>query len=113
MGNAPNLLESKVEEGWRVLAAAMPDDNQDSSSMPLESSECPSMPVDNISLTCPTILVLGSEGAGIPPEVMSCVTQGVYISPSKWVDTQVDSLNVSVAAAIVIHKLCSSAGVGS
>jgi len=111
--NAPNLLESKVEEGWRVLAAAMPEDNQDSSSMPLESSVCPSMPVDSISLTCPTILVLGSEGAGIPPEVMSCVTQGVYISPSKWVDTQVDSLNVSVAAAIVIHKLCSSAGVGS
>ena len=55
---------------------------------------------------CPTLLVLGSEGGGIPPEVMSCVTQGVFISPGVGVDTQVDSLNVSVAAAIVLHKLC-------
>eukprot|EP00092_Neocalanus_flemingeri_P104955 GFUD01134474.1.p1 GENE.GFUD01134474.1~~GFUD01134474.1.p1 ORF type:complete len:202 (+),score=73.66 GFUD01134474.1:53-607(+) len=104
--NAPHLLQSKVEEGWRVLAAVMQTDNADSAMLPR-------MPVDCLSLTSPTILVLGSEGSGIPTEVMDCVTQGVYISPGKWVDSQLDSLNVSVAAAIVIHKLCSTVEVDS
>ena len=134
--NAPLLLQSKVAEGWRVLAAVMPDDSSvlhsisddspllpsmpdDSSvmsSIPGDSLVLPSMsrgrsvlhsiPVDNLDLACPTILVLGSEGDGIPPDVMSCVTKGVFISPGRGVNPQVDSLNVSVAAAIVIHKLC-------
>ena len=51
--------------------------------------------------------VLGSEGGGIPPELESAVPERVFISSSRAVDPAMDSLNVSVAAAIIIHRLCS------
>ena len=52
--------------------------------------------------------VLGSEGAGIPPEVLSSVHEKIFVSPYGNIvsDNYVDSLNVSVAAGIIINKLC-------
>jgi len=93
------LLGGLVSEGWRVLATVMPGGDK--------ASMIDTCTVNKLTQTCPTVLVLGSEGAGIPPEVLECVTQGVYIPPGIDLDNQVDSLNVSVAAAIVLQKLCS------
>ena len=56
----------------------------------------------------PLVSVLGSEGAGIPPDLLTCVPERVFVQPGTEVDSSVDSLNVSVAAGIIIHKLCSS-----
>ena len=56
---------------------------------------------------------MGSEGAGIPSEILSCVPETIFVPPcirpghhDIVVDTTVDSLNVSVAAGIIINKLC-------
>ena len=52
---------------------------------------------------------MGSEGAGIPSEILSCVPETIFVPPfirPGPVDTTVDSLNVSVAAGIIINKLC-------
>ena len=43
----------------------------------------------------PLISVLGSEGAGIPLYLLTCVPERVFV----------DSLNVSIAAGIIIYKL--------
>ena len=53
------------------------------------------------------LLVLGSEGGGIPPDLGSVVPERVFISSSPGRGEDLDSLNVSVAAAIIIHRLCS------
>jgi len=125
--NPVKLLGDMVSQDWRVLATCMPGQDNDSMSedrgdmsedradMSEDRSDVPEDRADKLetcsvrklSLSCPTVLVLGSEGGGIPPDLMSCVTQGVFVPPGRPLDTHVDSLNVSVAAAIVLHKLCS------
>jgi len=88
------LLDDMVHQGWRVLATVTPGSMIDSCA------------VTSLTQEYPTVLVMGSEGKGIPPELLEGVTQGVHIPHTCQLDTQVDSLNVSVAAAIVMHKLC-------
>ena len=53
--------------------------------------------------------MLGSEGAGIPPDVLACAPERVMVTPGLSAHPALDSLNVSVAAGIIIHKLCHNA----
>lgn len=48
----------------------------------------------------PTVLVVGSEGAGVPPEVMRAADARVRI-PMR---ARVESLNVAVAAALLLYE---------
>lgn len=50
------------------------------------------------------VVVLGSEGNGIRPEVAACVTQKLHIPPYPRGETTAESLNVGVAAAIVCSE---------
>lgn len=69
----------------------------------------------------PTILVVGNEGYGLRTNVRRACTGMVQVdglgsmmegegSPGLGTETTVDSLNVSVAAGILLHSLLSSAG---
>ena len=122
------------QDGWRVLAADIPDcqDQQEEDEKDDEKEEdCRVTPgqshvsLDQLQTSVkPTLLgessvqlsdrdhfssfpVLGSEGGGIPPDLLSEVQETVSISSCRAVDPHLDSLNVSVAAAIIIHSLCS------
>ena len=56
----------------------------------------------------PALLVLGSEGRGLRPLVRKCCTQLLRIGPGPLPDqpaSGVDSLNVSVAAGVLLHHL--------
>jgi tRNA G18 (ribose-2'-O)-methylase SpoU len=50
----------------------------------------------------PTLVVLGNEGKGLPEEVIESASQPLRIA----MDLGTDSLNVSVAAAILLHYVC-------
>lgn len=114
--NMMQFLVSSAENGWRVVGGSV-------------SSRA--VPLRNISPGAPTILVLGSEGTGLRPLVERSCTQLVRIpgniplevAPTEAEDEEanegntgssieefrsflaVESLNVSVAAGVLLHHL--------
>ncbi|TKY60829.1 rRNA methyltransferase 1 [Spatholobus suberectus] len=113
--NMMQFLVSSAENGWRVLGGSV-------------SSKAISL--DEVVLGPPTILVLGSEGTGLRPLVERSCTQLVRIpgnipfdsstseldGESSGLNSQssgteflsflaVESLNVSVAAGVLLHHL--------
>lgn len=79
---AADLNKFKLD-GWSVVTATMNGSDYRTISMPPKG-----------------ILVLGNEANGITPEVLALSTRSIGI-PGK-IDSAVDSLNVAVAAAILI-----------
>lgn len=100
--NMMQFLVSSAENGWRVLGGSV-------------SSRA--VALDEVTTGEPTILVLGSEGTGLRPLVERSCTQLVKIRGnipvhSEGAETEevgafvaVESLNVSVAAGVLLHHL--------
>jgi len=88
--NLPKTLASAAEQGWAVVGAALTD-----SVTPSELERRP------------TVLVLGSEGAGLRTLVRRSCQQFVCIPGVEAADAEgsVDSLNVSVAGGILLYAL--------
>ena len=59
-----------------------------------------------VARATPTLLVVGSEGAGIPGPLLAAATHRVHIAAAHTANPALDSLNVSVATAIILHRLC-------
>ena len=57
-------------------------------------------PVDQVVLTGPLALVIGSEGAGVPPEILAQADALITIPHSG----RVESLNAGIAASIVLYE---------
>ncbi|XP_076917980.1 uncharacterized protein LOC143578211 [Bidens hawaiensis] len=104
--NMMQFLASSAENGWRVLGGSV-------------SSRA--MAIKEVTTDEPTILVLGSEGTGLRPLVERSCTQLVKIPGNmpvhlsaglEDVETKsfvaVESLNVSVAAGVLLHHLAGS-----
>lgn len=114
--NMMQFLTSSAENGWRVLGGSV-------------SSRA--VPLHEILPGAPTILVLGSEGTGLRPLVERSCTELVRIPGNIPVDViagqdedaesdnsisghnfrsfmAVESLNVSVAAGVLLHHLIGS-----
>ncbi|KAI3714707.1 hypothetical protein L6452_21666 [Arctium lappa] len=101
--NMMQFLVSSAENGWRVLGGSV-------------SSRA--VALDEVTTSEPTILVLGSEGTGLRPLVERSCTQLVKIRGDIPVHLSagsegaeagafvaVESLNVSVAAGVLLHHL--------
>ncbi|CAN6699401.1 unnamed protein product [Malus baccata var. baccata] len=114
--NMMQFLTSSAENGWRVLGGSV-------------SSKA--LPLNEVAPSVPTILVLGSEGTGLRPLVERSCTDliripgniAVVITAGGVDDTEtvegnhacsaeelrsflaVESLNVSVAAGVLLHHL--------
>ena len=66
----------------------------------------PTTDISNYSLTKSTVLVLGNEGVGISSDISGYISQWIKISPSSHDrEVNIECLNVSVATAIILHKL--------
>jgi 23S rRNA (guanosine2251-2'-O)-methyltransferase len=57
-------------------------------------------PLHTIDFTEPTAIIMGSEGEGIAPELLRIVDHIIFIPQAG----QLDSLNVSVAAGIILYE---------
>ncbi|XP_017223335.1 uncharacterized protein LOC108199846 isoform X2 [Daucus carota subsp. sativus] len=116
--NMMQFLVSSAENGWRVLGGSVAPK---------------SAPLNEVASGLPTILVLGSEGTGLRPLVERSCTQLIKIPGNIPVDVSaaveddetletnpkcsaeefrsflaVESLNVSVAAGVLLHHLIGS-----
>jgi TrmH family RNA methyltransferase len=63
-------------------------------------------PLSKILFPKEGVLVLGNEGNGIRPELVQLIKNGITIEKAK--DSKVESLNVAVAAAILMNSVAGS-----
>ena len=91
----PRFLAASAENGWRVVGTTLGEG---------------SIPLRQLEVGLPTILVLGNEGHGLRPMVQRACSTLVNIDggPSSNIPGLrggVDSLNVAVSGGIIIHHL--------
>ena len=89
--NLPGILERATSTGWRVVGTAL--DRRAIGLNDLKVCQQDSL-----------IVVMGNEGAGLRTNVKSVCTELVEIEGGGG-DPGLDSLNVSVAAAVIIHEV--------
>lgn len=97
--NLEEMLRLKAAQGWHVVGTVGAD------------VEEPSIPVTRCSdfqVSKPTLLLLGGEGAGLSRGLLSLCQTLLSIPAGRELYPGIDSLNVSVAAAILLHSLLSS-----
>jgi RNA methyltransferase, TrmH family len=80
----PGILEQMPERGLRLIA----------------TSSHKGTPLDQATLTGPLAIFIGSEGAGLPRDLLAEMTEIVVIPHSPTVE----SLNAGVAASIVLYE---------
>ena len=77
-------LRGLADTGMQIVATLVPD----------ASGELEPLPYWDLDWTLPTALVLGTEGAGLHPDLQACCTHAVTLPHS----ARVESLNVASAA---------------
>ncbi|XP_048853866.1 LOW QUALITY PROTEIN: rRNA methyltransferase 1, mitochondrial [Brienomyrus brachyistius] len=95
------LLKEKVSRGWHVLGSVGTTD---------KTTAVPVLDCVEFRLSRPTLLLMGGEGAGLSPELLSLCHTLVTVRPRHQLHPAVESLNVSVATGILLHSLLMSRG---
>lgn len=92
--NLPRTLAAAAAAGWQVIGA---------------TSDPTSINCLDVSVSQPTLLVLGNEGVGLRTTVRNVCQTLVKVDTGHVTDPDsVDSLNVSVATGILLHQLLTS-----
>jgi 21S rRNA (GM2251-2'-O)-methyltransferase len=99
--NEHAFMRKSQENGWKFFAATSPDSRSVSGSEPrvLELSMMNSALQEG-----PCVLLLGSEGEGIRPQLQRIVNGTVGIESARVSTQGLDSLNVGVAAALLMQE---------
>ncbi|XP_077601722.1 rRNA methyltransferase 1, mitochondrial [Crocuta crocuta] len=96
------FLQARTQEGWLVagtVGCAGPDISP--------FSEIPVTSCLEFLWDQPTVLVLGNEGSGLSKEIQASCQLFLTILPGRQLPSGLESLNVSVAAGILLHSICS------
>lgn len=96
------FIKTSKENGWHFLAAVAPEDT------PLVNDRVLLPEHDFAEETLkekPIVLMLGNEGEGLRPRIARMANSTVSIQDAYGKHDAVDSLNVSVAAGILMHNL--------
>ncbi|XP_036926047.1 rRNA methyltransferase 1, mitochondrial [Sturnira hondurensis] len=96
------FLQAKARQGWLVAGTVGCPGPQISPSSEVPITSCLEFLWDR-----PTLLVLGNEGSGLSPEVQASCQLLLTILPGRQLPPGLESLNVSVAAGILLHSICS------
>ncbi|XP_053423958.1 rRNA methyltransferase 1, mitochondrial [Nycticebus coucang] len=96
------FLQAKAQQGWLVAGTVGCPRLEVSQSSKVPITSCLDFRWDR-----PTILVLGNEGSGLSQEVQASCQLLLTILPGRQLPVGLESLNVSVAAGILLHSICS------
>ncbi|KAG8190924.1 hypothetical protein JTE90_002533 [Oedothorax gibbosus] len=94
----PNVIKIKKMKGWNIISTVAYCEENSSPSLPV-------VDVTELKVNKPTILLLGNEGKGISSEIQNLCDTFVSIPPAKALHQGIDSLNVSVAAGVILYAL--------
>ncbi|NXQ43101.1 MRM1 methyltransferase, partial [Catharus fuscescens] len=92
------FLKAKIAEGWEVVGTV---------SRPEDVEDVPVISCSEFRWDKPLIVVIGSEGEGLSLETQLQCQKMLAIHPGRALHPGIDSLNVSVAAGIILHSICS------
>lgn len=98
-GSEITLCEWWQSRGWQVVGTAMEDQRFPTTTVSPQS-------LYSFSASRPTMLLLGNEGFGLPPDLLQACDSLVTIpnlEPTNPGPPKISSLNVSVAAGILLH----------
>ncbi|XP_032284645.1 rRNA methyltransferase 1, mitochondrial [Halichoerus grypus] len=96
------FLQAKAREGWLVAGTVGCPGPEMSPSSGIPTTSCLDFLWDR-----PTLLVLGNEGSGLSPAVQASCQLALTVLPGRRLPPGLGSLNVSVAAGILLHSICS------
>uniref|UniRef100_A0A8I5NIJ7 Gametotin binding protein 2 n=1 Tax=Papio anubis TaxID=9555 RepID=A0A8I5NIJ7_PAPAN len=97
-----DMFNTKAQQGWLVAGTVGCPRAEDPQSSEIPITSCLEFPWDR-----PTLLVLGNEGSGLSQEVQASCQLLLTILPRRQLPPGFESLNVSVAAGILLHSICS------
>ncbi|NWT81300.1 MRM1 methyltransferase, partial [Lanius ludovicianus] len=92
------FLKAKSAEGWEVVGTV---------TRPGDVEDVPVINCSEFRWDKPIIVVIGSEGEGLSRETQLQCQRMLAIPPGRALHPGIDSLNVSVAAGILLHSICS------
>nr|KAF6457590.1 mitochondrial rRNA methyltransferase 1 [Rousettus aegyptiacus] len=96
------FLQAKAQQGWLVAGTVGCRGPEISQSSEIPITSCLEFLWDR-----PTLLVLGNESSGLSQEVQASCQLLLTILPGRQLPPGLESLNVSVAAGIILHSICS------
>lgn len=97
--NTVKLIEQSQQNGWRFVAAVAPDATSALRQRPIPMAE-----LDGSLHKSPCVLLLGGEGEGIHPNLQRRADTLVGVEGARSTPDGVESLNVSVAAALLCQS---------
>lgn len=92
------MLKLKVSQGWHVVGT-----------VGTQTEDCSTVVTccSDFQMTKPTLLLMGGEGEGVSPKLFAHCQTFLTIPPFRQLMPGIESLNVSVAAGIMLHSLLS------
>lgn len=96
------FLQARARQGWLVAGTVGCPGPEIASSSKIPITRCLDFLWDR-----PTLLVLGNEGSGLSRAVQASCQLLLTILPGRQLPPGLESLNVSVAAGILLHSICS------
>lgn len=94
--NLEDLLKLRAARGWQVVGTMGAE---------TQESHIPVVSCSEFCLSGPTVLLMGSEGDGLSQRLLSLCQTLLTVSPGRDLFPGIESLNVSVAAGILLHSL--------
>ncbi|KAG9780383.1 hypothetical protein KCU88_g3734, partial [Aureobasidium melanogenum] len=107
--NERSFVKASRENGWKFFAADAPEKQDTFPNRRRRGEKAQMLPFQGALLSHPCVLVLGNEGAGVRDFLKSLVDGIVGIPNARPHVGDIDSLNVSVAAALMTQKFFDSA----
>lgn len=94
-----DMLRIKAVEGWQVVGSVGAE---------AQATHIPIIQCSDFHLTKPTLLLMGGEGEGLSQGLLSLCQVLLSIPAGRNLFLGIESLNVSVAAGILLHSMLRS-----